>query len=266
MIRDVDFHIHTEGMTIQDLLARAQKVGLEMLGISDHLNFEFGTLEDIPQNLEVFRRNKKYLENAETLLPVFFGCEVHIMDEWGFNPLTDEIREEFNFDYIIGGLHGLYGPRGSHREIIDLYQTLFLQMAEDRLIEVIVHPYWVPQRAMDENELPMFPSLEMVPERYMREVAQAAVETNTAIEVNSGGIFSNPSLSDTFKEGYKDFLRILDEEGVQFAIGSDAHTLNHIGASRTARDVLESIGVVEEQIWLPRKASCRSAKNVKRET
>jgi len=252
MIKDVDFHMHTEGMDIADLIERADEIGLEMMGISDHLNFERGTLEDVPENLKVFRRNRRYLEATEPPVPVFFGVEVHIMDTAGFHPLTTEIREEFRFDYTIGGLHGVYGTWTSHREIVDVCHKLLLRAMADPLLDVLAHPYWFPTRAMEACGLPMLPDLSMVPESYIIELAEVSRETDTALEVNACAIFSNPSYSDRFKKDYRGFLVALDDLGVTFSIGSDAHSVPYVGESRVAREVLMEIGVTEDRIWLPR--------------
>lgn len=254
MIKDVDFHTHTEGMGIADLIARAHEIGLEIVGISDHLNFERGTLADVSENLKGFRRNRRYLEETKPPLPVLFGVEVHVMDRTGFHPLTSEICEEFRFDYTIGGLHGVYGTWTTHREIVDVCHRLFLKIAEDPLLDILAHPYWFPTRAMDELGLPMLPDLSMVPGSYVAELAQASRETGTALEVNACAIFSNPSYSDRFKKAYRDFLIALCDMDVTFSIGSDAHSTRYVGESRIARKVLMDMDVEEDRIWLPPSA------------
>lgn len=252
MIKDADFHMHTEGMDIADLVARADEVGLETVGISDHLNFERGTLEDVPENLNVFRENRRYLAAHEPPVPVFFGVEVHIMDPTGFHPLTTEIQEEFRFDYAIGGLHGVYGTWTTHREIVDVCHRLFLKAMADPFLDILAHPYWFPTRAMEACGLPMLPDLSMVPESYIVELAQVSRETDTALEVNACAIFSNPSYSDGFKRSYRDLLVALHDLGVTFSIGSDAHSVPYVGESRVVRTILMEIGVTEDRIWLPR--------------
>jgi hypothetical protein len=48
-----------------------------------------------------------------------------------------------------------------------------------------------------------------------------------------------------------DYLQILADEGVCFAVGSDAHDVGRLAAVSMAWQAAEQLGLPEERIWHP---------------
>ena len=96
-----------------------------------------------------------------------------------------------------------------------------------------------------------FGDLAAVPESFMRELADAAVETHTAIEVNTEAILVNPDYSPRFQAQYRDYLSLLNERGVYFSLGSDAHDINALESIQAAQQMVRDIGIPQERIWQP---------------
>jgi len=112
-----------------------------------------------------------------------------------------------------------------------------------------VHPYWFSQREFDQKGFPPFESVRLVPERLTRELGQAARETHTAIEINGGANLAGRS--EDYLKAYIDYLAILAEEGVSFALGSDAHDISHLQRARLAWEVFEKLALPEDRLWRP---------------
>ena len=107
------------------------------------------------------------------------------------------------------------------------------------------------RKEFERNGVPWPEDLRGVPKEYALQLAQLAKEHGTAVEVNAMAIFENRDYSQDFKESYVDYLKVLNEEGVVFAIGSDAHHLAAVGSSRVCEEILDGLGVEEERIWRP---------------
>ena len=86
---------------------------------------------------------------------------------------------------------------------------------------------------------------------YLRELGQVAKETGTAIEINGGANLRNPAYSESYVKEYVVYLSILAEEGVQFAMGSDAHDIGRLGDIESVWDVVEQLGLSADRIWRP---------------
>jgi len=46
-------------------------------------------------------------------------------------------------------------------------------------------------------------------------------------------------------------MAILAEEGVSFALGSDAHDISHLQRARLAWEVFEKLALPEDRLWRP---------------
>jgi histidinol phosphatase-like PHP family hydrolase len=93
--------------------------------------------------------------------------------------------------------------------------------------------------------------MKLVPESCVRELGQAARETDTAIEINGCANLRNPVFGTDYVKEYVDFLAILAEEGATFSLGSDAHDIGRLEDIRATWDVAEQLGLSSERIWQP---------------
>lgn len=246
----LDYHIHTQhsdcggpGVTVERVVNRAREVGLKSIGFTDHVNVP-GDLEKFP----VIRQEIATVKKHD--LEVFFGCEVNFLSQQGDFPCDATALAEMQFDYVIAGVHSIYDA-GDSRAVIDMYHTLQCLLTRQPWVDILVHPWWFIPREFKRNGVPWPEDLRDVPEEYALELAHLAKQHHTAIEVNAIAIFDHSAYSQRFCESYVDYLALLNDQGVTFAIGSDAHHLAGVGKSHVSEDILQRLGVEEERIWRP---------------
>ena len=253
-----DFHIHTKylgcgnaTMEVPAILKECERLGVTALAITDHLN----SLDRLPPH----RHIRRDILQADTELEVYFGVELNFTgcDE-GF-PFSAEVKEEYGFQFTIGGIHGTYLGEYDLKKLVDIQQRHHLRTCEDTLVDVLVHPYWFAKSEFDEHGWPWFDSMKAIPEAYTRELAQASRDTGTAIEINACANLANPTYSDTYKREYADYLAILAEEGAVFAFASDAHDISHLAKVQAVWEMAERLGLADSQIWHPPCGPLRSA-------
>jgi len=258
-----DFHIHTKylrcangTMEIPAIVKECERLGMTSLGITDHLN----SLDKLDQHMLI----KKDLGELDTDLAVYFGVELNFMAVDGDFAFRADIREQYGFQYAIGGIHGTYSDTYDLQKIIDIQHRHHLKTCRDPLVDVLVHPYWFAKGEFTKKGFPWLDTMRPVPERYARELGQVAKETGTAIEINGGANLANPQYSDRYVKEYVEYLSIIAEEGACFMLSSDAHDINRLKDALTARDVAEQLHLPAERIWMPagkpmagRGAACR---------
>lgn len=250
MKRNTDYHLHTlylkcgdETLTIENIYARCKELGITSIAITDHLNKR----EFLPEHLKI----KRDIEATPTELEVFFAVELNVLDRdctWAYD---EGIKEEAGFEFAIGGVHGTWIDEYDIDELVRVQHDMLCKCAADPLIDVVVHPWWFGKGEFERKGFPWFDDMSVVPPELSREFAQVAKAHETAIEINAGAIFCCANYSDRFKEQYKDYVRLLKEEGVLLSVASDAHSIDQIGRTRVVEDILEELGVPDEQVWTP---------------
>jgi histidinol phosphatase-like PHP family hydrolase len=246
-----DFHIHTkylkcanETMEVPAIIRECERLGVKQLGITDHLN----TLE----KLDLHRSIREDIEALETDIEVYFGVELNFLARDGAFAFSAEIKEQYGFQFAIGGIHGTYLNEYDPRAIVDIQHRHHLKTCGDPLVDVLVHPYWFGKGEYDNKGWPWFDSMNAVPESYARELGQAARETGTTIEINGSAILASPNYSERFVREYLDYLAILAGEGACFSLGSDAHDIHKLETIRSVWQAAEQLQLAPERIWRPR--------------
>ncbi len=251
MYEKVDFHIHTEHlkcanqtMTVKAIIAKAEELGLEKIAITDHLNAP----EFLDKNLLI----KHELAEIETDLDVYFGVEANVINpETGAISIDEEQKEKLGCELVIAGVHSCYYTEPDIEGILALQHKLMLAVIRNPLVDVLVHPYWFPGRQFADGTLAWLTDMSHVPEDYIAELGETAVECNTAIESNGSAIWTCPSYTDCFREEYKDYLSKLAGYGVKISISSDAHDINRLGDCQVAGRAVRDAGISEDQLWMP---------------
>ena len=245
-----DFHIHTmhlkcanATMAVAAIVDTCTRIGVTRLGITDHLN----TLD----KLDLHRRIREDIESLGAPIGVFFGAELNFLEINGDFAFSQEIKEEYGFQFAIGGIHGTYLDSYDLRKIVDIQHRHHLRTCQNPLCDVLVHPYWFGKGEFDAKGWPWFDSLQAVPESYARELGQTAKATGTAIEINACANLTNPAYSDRYVNEYIAFLAVLAEEGACFSLGSDAHDIGRLKDIRTAWQVAEHLHLPADRIWSP---------------
>jgi histidinol phosphatase-like PHP family hydrolase len=233
-------------MEVAAIVAECERLGLQSIAMTDHM---YG-LHDMDRHVLIRKDVEK--------LPPDIGVEVYYALELNFLaidenfPFSREVKEQYGFQFAIGGIHGTYLEEYDLKKLVDIQHRHHLKVCRDPLVQVLVHPYWFGKGEFDKKGFPWFDSMKAVPESYTRELGQAARQTGTAIEINASANLTNPAHGEDFVKGYVDYLSILADEGATFSVGSDAHDIGSLSAVRAAWAVVEQLGLPADRIWRPR--------------
>ncbi len=245
-----DFHVHTkylrcanDTMEMPAIVEKCGDLGVTTLGITDHLN----SLDKLDLHLLIKR-------DIEALMPdmdVYFGVELNFTALDGGFAFNQEIKEQYGFQFAIGGIHSTYLQTYDLKALVDVQHRHHLRTCADPLVDVLVHPYWFSKREFEAQGWPWFDSMQAVPESHARELGQVARDTGTAIEINAGANLVSAAHSEQYVEEYIAYLTIVAEEGACFALGSDAHDIQRLSTIRTAWEIAEQLGLGADRIWQP---------------
>lgn len=253
MKRGLDYHIHThylkcarEEMTIKSLFKTCEKLGLHSIAITDHLACSEQSWQ-LPEHVKI----KKEINGTPTKLEVFFGVEIST-DKKGNLPYDEAIKDKMGFELVIAGIHQPYLEKYDEKQLISTRHKIMCEVASNSLVDIIAHPWWFSKNQFDKKGFPWFNDLSIVPEEFHLEFAEVCKKHNTAVEINATAIFYEPTYNYQFREQYKNYIALLNEQGVTFSIGSDAHELRWLGSTRFIENLLEEIDVPDERIWQPK--------------
>ena len=242
-----DFHIHTnysacgkDYMTIPAIIAECERIGLEAIGISDHI----GTKNPIELHKNILADLKK----IDTKLDVYFGTELDFVECDGGFLLDEQQAVEYGFQYVVAGLHSLYVEEYDLRKIVEVHHRHHIRICEDPLVNVLAHPYNLCNWWFAKRGWPKITSMEMVPESYACQLGQIAAETNTAIEINASMLGEMGGLE--FAKHYVDYLTIVAEQGPMFSLGSDAHCPCQLATIKSF-DAAEMLNLSADRIYRP---------------
>lgn len=218
-----DLHVHTDWTdgheSLRDMVEAAKARGYEYIGISDHsksLYIAGGMKDDeIRMQMAEVRRLRREVEGIDIL----HGAEVDIKDDGELDFEDDILRE---LDYVIAAVHSK------------------LKMPEERMTERVV-------TAMENEHVGILahPTCRLISEREpvalnMSRVIDAAVETRTALELNS--FITRLDLNGSYARAAK-------EGGAKLVINTDSHATRHLdmmkfGIGQARRGWLEPSDVI----------------------
>ncbi|ADT84036.1 PHP domain-containing protein [Thermococcus barophilus] len=213
VFRMIDIHTHTQysdgiGM-IGDNVAEAEKKGLKLVGISDHVHYF--TPKRLNTYISEIRQIKKDSE-----ITVLAGIEANILAT-GVDITTEMAKK---LDYVIASAHVWLDPGG-----IDAYLDLIKIAIQDENVDIIGH---------FGNVFPYigYPSYE----EYL-EIVELAEEYGKAFEISSR--YRVPEL---------DFIKLCIRRGIKLTFASDAHIPSDVGAIRWSEKVFKKAGGTREDL------------------
>ena len=248
MIPKCDYHIHTDligcadkTMRIPAILNKCSLLGMEKIGITDHLN----TLEQLP----IHRQIKEELSQYQTGLVVYFGVELNFTGLDQDFAYSQKVRDELGYQFAIGGIHSAYGFAQDREKCLAIQHRHHMRVMEDPLVNVLVHPYWFGSGEF--KQMDWFVDMTVIPDAWIRELGAASAQTGTAIEINGCAFFHNLIYSKRWKESYLEYLKGLASAGAIFSLGSDAHNINELSAIQTVRAIADELNLPEARFWQP---------------
>nr|WP_314278878.1 PHP domain-containing protein [uncultured Peptostreptococcus sp.] len=214
---------HAKGTIEENVLAAIDK-GLEIIGISEHgFNHSFYGLSKEnakKQREEIDRLNKKYPQ-----IKILMGMECNILDDTGRIDMPEDMVQYF--DYILAGYH--YGVRPSSFKSLLHHIDNFLfsgrLFSENYNTRAII-------RAMEKYKIKYITHPGDKGIIDIQRVAQAALETNTGLEIN--GHHDRLSAS---------MIRSISHMDIKFYIGSDAHKPENIANFDKAYKIIKDSGL-----------------------
>ncbi len=255
MVSPYDFHIHTtylrcanETMTVPAIAQRCEALGLQTIAITDHLNG--------PQFLDQHFNIKNDLAALESPLEIYFGVEANVTDPaTGAISISAEEIERAGFTVVIAGVHASYHDKPDRQSIVDLQQRLMLEVIANPLVDVLVHPWWFGNNEFAPGgPMEWFKDLSEIPDDYARELGEAAVAHDTAIEANGSAIWANPTYSEAFNEEYSDYIAAIAATGAKISLCSDAHDVGQLANVHQVAEALAKRGVTGDKLWRPKPA------------
>ncbi len=196
-----DLHCHSSWdggkNSIEQLVEKAQVLGYEYIGISDHTKFlkiEHGLDEKqlLEQNEEIKKINAK-LNKEGSKFRVLHGCEANIMND-GSIDIADEVLEKL--DYVIAGVHSTL-----KMEKEEMTKRIIVAM-RNKNVDIISHPTGRLVGTRDEYQIDF------------EEILRTAKETGTILEINAS----------PYRLDLRDiYIRKAKESGVKMIINTDAH-------------------------------------------
>jgi len=224
-----DFHTHTKYSdgkgTIEQNVIQAVKSGLKAVAITDHgLNRILRGLKR--KRIEKIRQEIKDLSDKYSI-KVLLGVEANIISSKGILDLKEEDYKLF--DLILMGYHvGVY-PKGIP-DAFWMAKNFFYRGSRASNTKAYIS-------AIKNNKIDIITHLNSKIRVNCREVAKAAYDHNTLIELNSKRI---DFTKDEFMQMY--------QTGVNFIINSDAHCPKRVGEISLAASFLKGLDISSERI------------------
>lgn len=236
----IDLHTHTthsDGRNGLELNVQgAEAVGLATVATTDHYNARMRwPIDAVLAEVQEVRRTA----NVELLS----GAELHVLDVEGTLSMEPEDRAKFDV-ILVEMYHGTEGIfDGSGRLVFEnLARCVDNFCRRNEYVDVFAHPF---------NVLgPKGIDLDAFPEEILRQIAASLRETGVAFEIMSDQWFwfrrSVPIARLT--EQYLRIVRIMNDEGVLFSFGSDAHSHQGVGNVAWSKRLAARAGIAPERI------------------
>lgn len=241
VIQRFDLHTHTyysdgEG-SVQDSVDKAVELGLSLLAITDHFDEPLPhriTKDQLEELIQIVKGNTYPIP---VLLGVETGIEGTIPPEW-----------KEHVDLIIRSVHYLRRPVKASSP----YDPLYWEEYKNEVLQLLQRPGDVAGHIEGYLPLPLGDLKTTFDERRAMEreiaekyfdkewqeaVAKLASKNNIAIEIHS--FTKTPRI---------DFIRLCQEHGCLFSVGSDAHPTENIGKIDWAFEIIEELNIPQNQL------------------
>ena len=237
------YHSHTNGIydghnSIEEMITRAEELGFESYGISNHLTCHPKTatyqkmfFRDFKSALEQYQRTIDEIRTvaARHRIPVYVGFEVDyfIWPQW--RKEFEKMLPKLDVDYLIGAVHTLQSDDGT--DVCQLYDITRTKEKTDAYL----HNYW---RAVKEAiqsgyfnwmaHLDLFKYFDLQQEsdwEHEVEIAELLNKHHVATELNTSAM--RRGLGEFYPSDR--FLKELNRQGVSLLISDDAHSVAELG-------------------------------------
>lgn len=218
----MDLHTHTLASghgysTLKENIEAAQKIGLKILGMSEHAPAMPGGPH------EFFFSNYRCIPREYDGLRFFCGAEANVMDYDGKVDLDDSLLAKM--DYVIASLHPVCVTPGSRAE----NTRASIMAMRNPYVKILGHP--------DDARFPL----------DYEELVRAAKEEHVALEVNNSSLHPQAAR----KGGRENIITLLDtcmKHQAPVILGTDSHICYTVGRFDDALEVIREVGFPKELI------------------
>ncbi len=215
-----DYHTHStysgDGKgTIKDNVEAAKEKGLRAVAITDHgpRHIGYGVKK---KDIKKIRKEIDELNRVNPDIEVKFGIEANIIGTDGKIDVDNEMKKEL--DILLAGFHfGSIPDKFIEGVKVQIYNILSPLLPSIERKSRVINTKSVIE-AMYKNDIDILTHPGAKASIDTKEVARAAVQNDTALEINSS-------------HGYLtvEYIKIAMKEGAKFVINSDAHTPKDVG-------------------------------------
>lgn len=203
---DVKFDVHNHTImsghafcTLNEMVAEAQRHGLELFGLCEHGPSIPGTCDPL------YFRNLHVVPREYDGLRLLLGAELNIIDYEGSIDITDPYTIGC-MDYVIAGLHSLCYTDGNRKQ----NTSALVGAIENPHVHIISHPCDGTASTFD-----------------VEAVVLASKRTGTLLELNNSSL--NPNRHKTLAYGlFAEMLQLCKRHDVPVILGSDAHHTSYV--------------------------------------
>lgn len=246
----VDYHMHSKysfdgECEIRDICEVALGRGLSEIAITDHMDIYSGKpYEYILDCKNLYKELREVKEEYAGRLKVLVGVE------YGQPQANREealkFINDYPLDFIIGSIHNLWDDKDAYdydyREtdyhvVYDGYVDWLMTLAECYEYDVLGHVSYPSRYVYSQTGVRV--DLRQYEEQY-RAIFKKVIEDGRGIELNLSGIARG--LNETMPDMY--LLKLYRELGGEIiTVGSDAHTLDHVGiVTKAGYEILKEAG------------------------
>ena len=246
MIIKSDWHIHSEyshdaTQTLEHIASRAKELGLERVGITDHVNINdtrfLAALKESSAGVSEFQKTHPEVVLGVELTPIEKPEFDYLAKNGGIRegyvaPETDKAydielavtKEELinhGVRYAIGASHWRVDfPRRNFdfadiNEVIKEWYRQQMWLACDERVTILGHPWYNGSKLW-------YQDFSVIPHSMNKDIAAALKENGKYVECNAYVAYP-PESSEKYRYQYAEFLRELFEMGIPVTYGSDEH-------------------------------------------
>jgi histidinol-phosphatase (PHP family) len=253
MTIDTDFHSHVAKSSAFEMISSAQKKGIRVLGLSEHV-FQMSEVRPLLQHLPqegpilnfVTYAEQVYAAAEELQFDARFGLEVDFIP--GKNEQAQSLVQAQNWDFLIGSVHEINGEiiMGNWKKGREEGEALWLRYFEllreavsSGYFQVVSHP--VRMRVSNPHLPPTFND-------ELERLAAEATRCNVALELNGYDMLNCPSL-------VRRLARACVIHHTPVSVGSDAHYPREVAqAHQQTEALMREVGITKVRTWRRREA------------
>lgn len=231
----VDLHMHTgysadaaSPQTVEDKVRACRAAGLDIIGITDHLDFFRTHGPEENRDAEACVRDAWAARGEREGIEVLAGIEI---GQIHVDPAAEDFIRSHPLDMVIGSLHvmpddiDIYFHDYEHLDCDAFLQEYFdqvLAMEAHGGFDVLAHIDY-PLRVMKHDDY--VPSFDQYMDR-VQQVLRACIDHGYALELNAAGLAGWQKKVGPPQNILYEYRRM---GGERISIGSDSHTLDTVG-------------------------------------